>query len=592
METNVPVTRILDVLPKQIDSYKILDKLGKGGMGVVYKVEKNPGEIYALKILLDKDASEEIYFQRFRKEIEILCQFNHPNIVKIHSMGVWQGKPYFIMDYLEGVTLGKYLKTRQKLLPKEALSIFYPIACALIEVHKIGIVHRDIKPDNIMICNKKPYLMDFGVALEYNRKTRMTATGVAIGTLNYMPPEQVQGQKKKIGPWSDVYSLGATLHHTLTGVVPFFGHTEFETMLRLSQEEISSIKKYNTRFSKELEWIVQHATRKNHEERYSAMQEFAEDMNSILNQKKITKKRNTYKTRFLLPYMLLFVILIALSFVVMFYVSQGKEQAREIPKPKTQQIPIDQEKPKPVPLQFSEKKAQEDNKEQEKNLQSLKEHLKKSIEQKEDRGIITQLTLQIADIYKKQNQFLREVELLEECPYPDIAITERRFHLHLQMQRNSYARYDLFLLKEIFHLQEQKFLPLLHLLQESLKQEDISNQNVHISRQKIRKILKELAFINAAKWTVENPLVQEAWKNAFQIAQENFDDFMPLMTCLSSLIALKDQDLAKAKQIMNITFSGQSFYSGFAWLNLKGVIVFDFWPEITFVNAKIGRAHV
>ncbi|NUM36276.1 MAG: serine/threonine protein kinase [Candidatus Brocadiae bacterium] len=589
METNVPVTRVLDILPQKIDGYRVLEKLGKGGMGIVYKVEKGTGEIYALKILLDKDASEQVYFQRFTKEIQILQQFNHPNIVKIHAMGIWQGKPYFIMDYLEGLTLGKHLKNKQRLLAKEALNIFYPIACALVEVHKSGIVHRDIKPENIMICNKKPYLMDFGVAVEYSRQTRMTATGVAIGTLNYMPPEQVQGQRKKIGPWSDVYSLGATLYHTLTGIVPFFGHTEFETMLRLSQEEIPSIRKYNPRFSKDLEWLVLKATQKNHEDRYSSMQEFAQDIDSILKQKKIPRNRKILELGRLVPYFfLVFISILTLSIAVLYFSQEKKQPIQEQKTVEKNTSKIVSEIPKVPEEKYSEKK--ETPEDTAKNLKDLEGRLKSAIEKKESRETITPLTHQIANIYKNQGHIRKEMDVLENCPYPDREIMERKCHLDLQMNRNSNARYDLFLLKEIFALPENRFLPLWQRFQDNLKKEESANSKLSAPRQKIRKILRDLAFVNAAKWTLKMPLVQESWQNAYQLAKSNFDDFMPFnfmpfMVCVDALLSIKEKDLEKAKKIMEIRISGVSLYEGFAWMNSKNHLVFDFWPETTFVNA-------
>lgn len=264
-----------------IGRYKVISLLGKGGMGLVYKVQNNRGEFFALKMVFDQVVFSEASFARFKREIEIISKISHPNIVKIREIGRFGVKPYYVMDYLEGITLKQYIESKRKLQEKDAVRIIKAIANATKFLHEHGVVHRDIKPSNIILVNKKPYLMDFGIACYIENEDGITNTGESMGSPNYMPLEQAKGYKKKIGTWSDVYAIGTTLYHMLTGITPFHGKSTFDILINLDTKTLTPIKKINKKISKKLEKVVTKASQKNFRNRYQTIDEFLADLNDI-----------------------------------------------------------------------------------------------------------------------------------------------------------------------------------------------------------------------------------------------------------------------------------------------------------------------
>ncbi len=271
-----------------IDTYKIVQKLGQGGMGAVYKVQSNDGTFFALKIMIRREGLAKEALERFKREVQLLSKIELNNIVKIHDVGIWNENPYFVMDFLDGITLGEYFQRKKRLDHVEALQIVWRIALVLAALHRQGIVHRDIKPDNIMIVDKRPYLMDFSIARSEDEEQRLTEAGAIIGTANYMPIEQAKGQLKSIGPWSDVYALGATLFHIVTGVLPFEAKSRVEVLLKVNQENLPSIQRYNRKAPKEIDWIIQKATAKKISDRYPNAEAFANDLRAAIHNKKVS----------------------------------------------------------------------------------------------------------------------------------------------------------------------------------------------------------------------------------------------------------------------------------------------------------------
>lgn len=203
----------------EIPGYTIEKQLGRGGMARVY-LARHTGldRLVAIKVLskdLDGDRS---FSERFIREARIVANLTHQNIITVHDVGVHNEYHYIAMEYLPGETLDD--KIKKKLTAQKALSIIKQIASALDFAHKKGIVHRDVKPDNILFREDgTAVLTDFGIARSAKSETKMTATGAVIGTPHYMSPEQAQGLE--IGPWSDIYSLGIVLYEMLSGEVPF-----------------------------------------------------------------------------------------------------------------------------------------------------------------------------------------------------------------------------------------------------------------------------------------------------------------------------------------------------------------------------------
>ncbi len=209
-------------LGSRIGQYTVKSVLGKGGMGQVFRVRHEQLERdYALKVLLPTGASNPRLLARFRHEARATARLRHPNIVAVHEVGEDDGVNYFTMDVIEGRPLNKIVR-EGSLTVSDSVEMLRKIAAALHHAHREGVIHRDMKPSNIIVNEEgEPFVMDFGLAKELHAVTQLTRTGTAVGTLAYMPPEQAQGRRDLIGPKSDIYSLGVTLYECLTGKLPF-----------------------------------------------------------------------------------------------------------------------------------------------------------------------------------------------------------------------------------------------------------------------------------------------------------------------------------------------------------------------------------
>ena len=233
------------IIPRQIGPYKILSEIGRGGMGVVYKI-KHPDLDFplALKVLLQNDESSNENAMRFYREIELASKLRHPNIVGIHDVGSYNACPYYTMDYIEGQTLDKILKAKIHLPERFALEIIEKVASGLASAHKAKIIHRDLKPANIIVDEKnRVYLMDFGIAKCREKMFKdLTRTGTIMGTPDYMSPEQASGKIRKVSFQSDVYSLGATLYHMLTGKPPFDGESPVDIITNVLTQDVVPVR--------------------------------------------------------------------------------------------------------------------------------------------------------------------------------------------------------------------------------------------------------------------------------------------------------------------------------------------------------------
>ncbi len=261
--------------------FELLDQLGRGGMGVVYKAtDRTDGKVVALKMLINKEALESSY-KRFVREAKAIMKLDHPNIVKVYHLGEWEGNPYYAMEYVEGQSFGDMIESGK--LPLETVaSVGRDVARALSAAHANGIIHRDIKPDNILVTRDGvPKVADFGLAKDKAAQTQLTMGGNALGTPVYMPPEQATGQLSEVDRRSDVYSLGATLYEAATGKAPFRGDDPFKIMENVVHQPLVAPSRFRQGLG-DLEKIIVKAMAKNKKHRYSETQLMAEDLDRYL----------------------------------------------------------------------------------------------------------------------------------------------------------------------------------------------------------------------------------------------------------------------------------------------------------------------
>ncbi|HEX3451493.1 MAG TPA: serine/threonine-protein kinase [Isosphaeraceae bacterium] len=256
----------------QIPGYQMIQKLGKGSMGIVFKAKQiSVDRVVAIKILLDPLAQNKEFIKRFEREAMIAAKLSHNNVVNAIDAGQIDGHYYFVMEYVEGPTIKDYLDKNKTFDEKEALRITLAIAEALKHAAQRGLIHRDIKPENVILTRQgEVKLADLGLArLTGDEKWGLSEAGMAIGTPYYISPEQVRGQTN-IDIRADIYSLGATLYHMVTGRVPYGGETPNEVMRKHVDPNVAMVPPdhLNSRLSGGLGMVVETMMAKNREHRY------------------------------------------------------------------------------------------------------------------------------------------------------------------------------------------------------------------------------------------------------------------------------------------------------------------------------------
>jgi len=269
----------------QIPGYQILQRLGKGSMGVVYKARQlSVDRVVAIKVLLDSLAQNKEFIKRFEREAMIAAKLAHNNVVNAIDAGQVDGHYYFVMEYVEGVTIKDILDKHKTFEEKEALRITIAIAEALRHAHQRGLIHRDIKPENVILTkNGEVKLADLGLArITDDEKWGLSEAGMAIGTPYYISPEQVRGQTN-IDIRADIYSLGATLYHMATGKVPYGGDTPNEVMRKHVDPKVTIVPPdhLNTKLSGGLGMVVETMMAKNREQRYQTPDDLILDLKCL-----------------------------------------------------------------------------------------------------------------------------------------------------------------------------------------------------------------------------------------------------------------------------------------------------------------------
>jgi serine/threonine-protein kinase len=267
----------------QIPGYKILDKIGAGAMAVVYKARQlSLNRIVAIKVLPKRFSENPEYVERFYKEGQAAGKLNHPHIVQAVDVGEAGGYHYFVMEYVEGKTLYDDLSKGKVFGEQEALDIVIQVAEALRHAHSMGLIHRDVKPKNIMI-NKEGIvkLADMGLARETTDiEAAKTEKGRAYGTPYYISPEQIRGEMNIDGR-ADIYGLGATFYHLVTGRVPYMAEDPVEVMKKHLKEQLIPPDHINTTLSAGVSEVIEVMMAKNKTERYNNADELLVDLKAV-----------------------------------------------------------------------------------------------------------------------------------------------------------------------------------------------------------------------------------------------------------------------------------------------------------------------
>ena len=269
----------------QIPGYKILGKLGAGAMAIVYRaMQLSLNRTVAIKVLPKRFTENPEYVQRFYKEGQAAAKLNHNNIVQAFDVGEAGGYHYFVMEYVEGKTLYDDLSEGKVFGEEEALDIIIQVARALLHAHSVGLIHRDVKPKNIMINTAGVVkLADMGLARETTDiEAAKTEAGKAYGTPYYIAPEQIRG-KIDIDERADIYGLGATFYHMVTGRVPFMADDPSDVMRKHLKEELIPPDHINTALSAGVSEVIEVMMAKKKEDRYNSAEELLEDLIAVRN---------------------------------------------------------------------------------------------------------------------------------------------------------------------------------------------------------------------------------------------------------------------------------------------------------------------
>src|SRR5437868_302899 len=263
----------------KIGKYDVTDKLGEGGMGVVYKgIDPGIGRPVAIKMMTGGFAENPDLLKRFQREAQSAGTLQHPNIVIIYELGTHDGNPYMAMEFIAGESLEAIVSSHRRMSLVDKLEIMIQILNGLQYAHEHGIVHRDIKPGNIMVLKDGTVkIVDFGIARISDNS--MTKTGQIVGTINYMSPEQFNGHV--VDGRSDIFSAGVLLYEFLTGVLPFDGAETPSVILKILNEPPPPLKNHMQNYPPELEEVINRALAKDREERYASAEDFAFDLGHI-----------------------------------------------------------------------------------------------------------------------------------------------------------------------------------------------------------------------------------------------------------------------------------------------------------------------
>lgn len=270
-------------LPALFGDYELVEELGRGGMGIVYRARQlSLNREVAVKMLLRGQLASPADEARFRQEAEAAAQLHHPSIVPVYEVGQHDGRLFFSMQLIEGQTLSHLLRDGP-LPPRYTARILSHVARAVHYAHEQGVLHRDLKPSNILLdSDGKPHITDFGLARRVSDSESLTRTGAVLGTPSYMSPEQAAGNRGEVGPASDVYSIGSVLYHALTGRPPFQAASPVDVVLMLLEQEPLPPRVLNSRADRQLSMIALRCLQKPQDLRYASAAALANDLEAYL----------------------------------------------------------------------------------------------------------------------------------------------------------------------------------------------------------------------------------------------------------------------------------------------------------------------
>ncbi len=275
-----------------LGDFELVREVGRGAMGVVYEArQRSLSRVVAVKVLTPSAAGDPVWVERFRVEAQAAARLSHPGIVPVYAVGETESVPWFAMEFVDGKDLSEIVRVGGPMDPRDAARVVRDAALALDHAHGCGVVHRDVKPGNLMIrADGRVVVMDFGLAKHVGSGS-LTATGSLVGTPFYMSPEQAAGDRAGVGPRADVYGLGATFYEMLTGSPPFTGDNAVALLRQITEREPVPPRHLRAECPKDLETIVLACMEKRPDRRYASARELAVDLDRFLADAPISRRR-------------------------------------------------------------------------------------------------------------------------------------------------------------------------------------------------------------------------------------------------------------------------------------------------------------